>query len=118
MEATINAMQGKPMTIRDWNIEALTGYKPQTSFYRDFSIADRFGESAVRDTFKRAHEAWNNNHIYLTELTMALNWKIWEHYDTGSPLAEVYNELWQQEDNFCQENLQGEELNYYYTTTD
>ena len=27
------------MQLKDWNIEALTGYKPKTTFYTDFSIA-------------------------------------------------------------------------------
>ena len=31
------------MTIKTWNIEELTGYKPFTTFYEDFSIADAFG---------------------------------------------------------------------------
>lgn len=115
----INAMKGTPMTIKDWNIQAMTGYVPQTTIYSDFSIADRFGVAAVRDTFNRMHEEWKNNHIYLTELTMALNWKIWEHYETGNnELGLLYDELWKQEDLYCQENLTGEELEYYYTTTD
>lgn len=25
--------------IKTWNIEAMTGYKPRTTFYEDFSIA-------------------------------------------------------------------------------
>ena len=30
------------MTIKDWKIEELTGYKPISTFYTDFSIADNF----------------------------------------------------------------------------
>lgn len=30
-------------TVKTWNIEAMTGYKPRTTFYEDFSIADHFG---------------------------------------------------------------------------
>ena len=67
------------MRIKTWNIENITGYKPKTTFYEDFSIADRFGIPAVKDTFKRAFEGWKDNHIYLTELVMVLNWKICEH---------------------------------------
>ncbi len=104
--------------VKDWNIEQITGYKPKTTFYTDFSIADRFGEAGVRDTYKRAFGSWKNNHIFLTELTMALNWKIWEHYESGSPLANVYDELWRELDLYCQDNLTGEELDYYYITTD
>ena len=34
-------------TIKVWNIEAMTGYKPRTTFYEDFSIADAFGGTAI-----------------------------------------------------------------------
>lgn len=106
------------MTIKTWNIEAATGYKPITTFYEDFSIADMFGAAAVKDTFKRAFRGWRNNYKYLTELVMALNWKIWEHYETNEALAKVYNDLWEQADIWAQENLKGEELSYFYNTTD
>ena len=44
------------MKVSVWNIEAITGYKPITTFWMDFSIADNFGKSAVKDTFNRAFE--------------------------------------------------------------
>lgn len=31
-----------------WNVEEELGYKPITSFWQDFSIAERFGGKAVR----------------------------------------------------------------------
>jgi hypothetical protein len=68
------------MKIKTWNIEEMTGYKPRTTFYEDFSIADHFGGPAIRDTYSRAFNAWKNNIEYMTELVMVLNWKIWEHY--------------------------------------
>jgi hypothetical protein len=49
---------------------------------------------------------------------MALNWKIWEHYETNPKLAEVYSELWEKADIYAQETLKGEELTYFYKTTD
>lgn len=106
------------MRIKTWNIENITGYKPKTTFYEDFSIADRFGIPAVKDTFKRAFEGWKNNHIYLTELVMVLNWKIWEHCETNDALAEVYNDLWEQTRDYAVETLKDTELEYYLTTTD
>lgn len=106
------------MTIKTWNIEAMTGYKPITTFYEDFSIADRFGVNAIKDTYKRAFEEWKGDHKYLTELAMALNWKIWEHYDRNNQYAELYNDLWIKTDLWAQNNLEGEELAYYYRTTD
>jgi hypothetical protein len=106
------------LAVKDWNIEEMTGYKPKTTFYQDFSIADRFGAGAVRDTYERAFGEWKNNVEYVTELTMALNWKIFEHYGHNDELAELYDELWKKTDKWCVENLKGEDLSYFYRTTD
>ena len=59
------------MTFREFMRE--NGYELQTTFWEDFSIADRFGLSAIQDTFKRAFEEWKNNYKYLTELILVLN---------------------------------------------
>ena len=104
--------------MKTWNIEALTGYKPITTFYEDFSIADIFGIAAIKDTYKRAFNEWKDNYKYLTELVMALNWKIWEHYEKNDAYTELYNKLWQTADEWAVENLKGEALKYYYVTTD
>lgn len=40
-------------TCSHWPIEEQTGYKPQTTFWQDFSIADAFGADAISDTFNR-----------------------------------------------------------------
>lgn len=107
------------MKIKDWNIEAMTGYKPITTFYMDFSIADRFGIDAILDTYKRAMKDWKRDYRYLTELVMALNWKIWEHWDSGNEkVARFYNRLWEEAAEYAKKNLKGKELDYYYRTTD
>ena len=74
-----------------WNIEAVCGYKPITTFWNDFSVADAFGTSAVVDTFKRAFEEWKGNYKFLTELVMVLNHKIWQWFEKNSTLAAIYN---------------------------
>lgn len=94
------------------------GYETKTTFWEDFSIADVFGIDAVKDTYNRAFKGWKDNYEYLTELVMVLNWKIWQHYEKNEPLARVYNDLWQQADLYAVENLKGEELDYFYRTTD
>lgn len=101
-----------------WNIEELTGYKPITTFYEDFSIADRFGENAILDTYKRAFGEWKSDYKYLTELVMALNWKIWEWYEKNEKIARIYNDLWEKTADYAVENLEGDELKYYFRTTD
>ena len=105
--------------IIDWNIEEQTGYKPLTTSFSDFSIAEPFGVKAIKDTYKDLRKNFKGNYKYETELVMALNWKIWEHWDAGNePLARVYNDLWIEAADYAQENLKGEELSYYYRTTD
>lgn len=107
------------MNILNWNIEEMTGYKPKTTFYTDFSIADKFGIKGIKDTFKRAFDEWKDDTEYFTELSMALNWKIWEHYDNGKhEIARVYNDLWEETKEYVYNNWSEEQQSYYYRTTD
>ena len=96
----------------------VNGYEMKTTFWQDFSIADAFGVSAVKDTYNRAFNGWKENYIYLTELVIVLNWKIWQHYEKNEQLARVYNELWEQADEYACENLKGEEAEYFFRVTD
>lgn len=103
----------------DWNIEELTGYKPKTTFYSDFSIADRFGINAIKDTYNRAFKNWKDDIEYLTELVMVLNWKCWQHYEENNrKLSKVYSELFGELSDWCFDNLKGNELEYFIRTTD
>lgn len=104
--------------IKDWNIEKLTGYKPHTTFYTDFSIAEPFGISAITDTYNRAFAEWKSNVVYLTELAMVLNWKCWEHCETNSTLSKFYQSMWEKTDEYCMSNLKDADLSYYLKTTD
>ena len=99
-------------------MESQTGYSCFTTFFEDFSITDKFGVDAIKDTYARALKEWKSNYKYLTELVMMLNWKIWQYYGKNDGLAIVYNELWQKADTYACEHLKGEELSYYYSTTD
>lgn len=89
-----------------------------TTFPQDFTIADKFGIKAIKDTFNRAFKEWKSDYRYLTHLVMALNHKIWEHYETNKAYAELYNELWQKADAYACDNLKGDELAYFYRVTD
>ncbi len=94
------------------------GYEPITTFWMDFSIAERFGHDAIRNTYDRAMKEWHTNYKYLTELVLVLNHKIWQTYNTDEPTAKVYDELWRNAHEFACENLKDEELQYYYRTID
>ena len=106
------------MKIENWIIEELTGYKPISTFYTDFSIADKFGAGAIEDTFNRSFRMWQHNYQYVTELAMVLNWKIWRWHNVNDEYARLYDKLWRQVDEWCIENLKEEDLEYYYKTTD
>lgn len=106
------------MIVRDWNIKEITGYKPITTFYTDFSIAEKFGMKAVEDTFKRAFNEWKSDYKYLTELVMVLNWKAWEHCESNTDVARAYCAMWEKADRYAVNNLKGEELRYFYRVTD
>lgn len=96
----------------------INGYETMTTFWQDFTIAEKFGVAAIKDTYRRAFEEWKDDYKYLTELVMVLNWKIWQHYEDNEPITRVYNELWGEADSYAQENLHGAEAEYFYRTTD
>lgn len=106
------------MNIKNWNIEELTGYKPITTFYQDFSIADNFGVEAIKDTYNRVFKEWKDDYKYLTELVMVLNWKIWEHNKTNSQYANLYNNLWLKTDEYALDHLEDDEQSYFLRTID
>lgn len=108
------------MKLINWKQYALDmcGYEIITTFGEDFDIADAFGEAAIRDTFNRAFEGWKDNYKYLTELVLILNWKIWQYYQTDEAKAMLYDELHRIADSYACDNLKGDELSYFYQTTD
>lgn len=118
-----------------WGITEMTGYEPVTTYWQDFSIAERFGIPSIEDTYKQQFHSklqpngrdyltcFNYDHYCLTELVMVLNWKMWSFYDEKkmdfrSPLGNVYKKLYERAKSFAESRLKGDELNYYYRTTD
>lgn len=96
------------------------GYEMQTTFWSDFTIADAFGIDAIKDTYQRAFNEWKTNCKYITELSMVLNWKLFEWYnkDENCEQWKLYQKLYMQTDTWCMDNLKGEDLEYYIKTTD
>ena len=68
------------MTFKEFMQE--NGYDLITTFWGDFSIADKYGIAGVKDTYKRAFSEWKDDYKFFTELTLVLNHKIWQHYIT------------------------------------
>ena len=111
---------GGGIKLIDWKRYALDfcGYEIITTFGNDFDIAEAFGLDAIRDTYNRAFTEWKDNYKYLTELVLILNWKIGQHYGKNDAYARLYNELWEAADGYACDNLEGEEADYFYRTTD
>lgn len=93
--------------------------RPTTTFHQDFAIAEAFGESAIRDTFKRAFEGWKGNVAYFTEFVIVLNHRLWYWYEKGNlKLAVIYDELWKKASGYVYKHYKGDDLSYFLDVTD
>lgn len=94
------------------------GYEMKTTFWEDFTIADAFGVSAIEDTYKRAFNGWKHDYVYITELSLVLNWKMFQWYEKDDSKYQIYYNLYTKLDAWCMDNLRNSELIYYINTTD
>ena len=95
------------------------GYETFTTFWMDFSIADKFGVNAINDTYNRAFKEWKHDYKYLTELTLILNMKVWYWYNKGNDVMyKTYLDLWDKCYDYGCDNLKGTELSYYLNVLD
>ena len=104
-----------------WQLAEEIGYTPITTFWDDFSIAEKFGSQAIDDTAKRCFDEWKHDYKYLTELIMVLNHKSW-YYDSKNnrPISDLYSKLYYKYDSLAIEALKNNEegLHYYFRTLD
>jgi len=106
------------MTWSEWMQEEC-GYTTISTFWDDFTIAEKFGCNSIEETYSRAFNEWKDNYKMLTELVMVLNHKIWQFWEKDqTAIAECYNNLWEKADAYACNNLKGEALIYYYQITD
>ena len=75
----MNVFEYSAKAEQNWkrNLEDMGAFRPQYTFYGDFSIADWYGEKSVRDTYKNAIESWGDDYKALTEIALVLNHKSW-----------------------------------------
>ena len=102
-------------------IWAETGYKPMTTFYGDFGVADHFGKGAIMDTFNRGLLYAKTDYKAFTEFVMVLNIKCWEHYEKGhNKESALYSDLYYKACDLFFEKFESNEeaVHYYYVTTD
>lgn len=99
-----------------------------TTFMMDYAIADRFGLDAVRDTYKRAFDAWKDDVRYMADMVLVLNQRCWGWYAKAQDednerymeLSKLYAELYHRANDYCYERWEygTEEAEYYFRMTD
>jgi len=93
--------------------------RPSSTFYADFSVADVYGEKAIRETYHRAFNDWKDNVEMYAELVAALNHKIWAWFEQGvGKYSELYDRLWKKADAYGSEHFKGKDAAYYFQVLD
>ena len=97
------------------------GYEMKTTYWGDFTVAEKLdGISGVKDTFKRAFKCMKDDEVYITEMYMVANWKVWQHYENNMPLAKAYQDICDTIDKYVLDgdNWTKEQKAYFIKTTD
>lgn len=120
----------------EWTAAEELGYTPITSFWQDFSIADRFGTDAVLNTYCNATREWHHDVKYMAELALVLNHKGWAYYHASTnasnsgeaataikaqalkALSGLYFSMFRAVDDYCRDYFTGEDAEYYWQLTD
>ena len=112
----------------EWHMADEIGYEPKTTFWQDFSIAERFGSEAIIDTFTRAFAEWRNNVVYIAELALVLNHKGFFYYALSEKLAdiseelarvgELYFTLYRELHDWARDFFDGDDGQYYFDVVD
>lgn len=102
-------------------LEEQTRFKFQTNVWEEFTKVEK-GENNYEDIeelYRKYFREWHNDVKKVAELSMCMNWKIWEHHETGNKeIARLYNDLWLKVHNYANDAFVWEDLRYYFNTTD
>ena len=99
--------------------ESMCGYTQRTTFWDDFTIAEKFGVSAIKDTYKNAFTSWKTDVVFITELVLVLNWKMLymdEKHMTEKSV--MYYKCWVELSNWCERHLEAGAYEYFLNVTD
>lgn len=89
------------MTFKEFMKEV--GYNLLTTFWEDFSIADKYGIVGVKDTYRRAFNEWKDDYKFFREVYWSRNKdkKAWEKLMSECPSMtskEFWNNEWEEFD--------------------
>ena len=75
--------------------EEKTGFKFETNVWELFTAAEQKEDVDIEELYRKLFREWRNDVKLVAELSMCMNWKLWEHHEKGDEsLAELYNRLW------------------------
>lgn len=101
-------------------LAGFTDWRPTTLYWQRFSIAERFGEDEILEVYEQIFKESKDDYKLLTELTMILNHKSWQHCENidRSGFCELYKNLFSKTYNYAISTLHEKELTYFLDTTD
>lgn len=135
----MNVFQYANSVEQNWklNLEDMSGYKPQYTFYNDFAIAEfcevyMRDKNAVKKTYNRVIKSWGGSIKAITEIVLVLNHKSWafakkvdsKYLNVSDAWAnyykELYVELYEKAVNYVYKRYGKDEdaMQYYYDVTD
>jgi len=93
-------------------------HRVSSTFWDDFSIADHFGDAAIRDTYRRAFAGWKSDYRYLTELTVVLNHKCWMWHERNETRSKLYADLYHKTNDYGKRTLKGDKARFFFKVLD
>jgi len=107
------------MVYEQW-LSNFTDWRPVTTAWRDFSIAESISEQETKETYERLLKKMKKDYKLLTELVMILNHKSFQHSEIPghNRLCELYSNLFASTYDYACNTLKGDELDYFLTVTD
>ena len=103
--------------IPKWNITELSGYEPITTFWQDFSIADKLGINDIEETYECIKSEWKDDFKYWTELCLVSITRYGNGMREIIKKAVLYDKLWREADEMTSE-WSDEKQEYYFQVTD
>ena len=107
------------MVYEQW-LAKFTSWRPKTSAWQSFSIAEQISEREVNDTYKRLFNQMKDDYQLLTELVMVLNHKMFQHSEIPGHrrLCELYGNLFESADGYAMKTLKDDQLSYFLSIID
>lgn len=99
--------------------ESMCGYTQRTTFWDDFTIAERNGIPSIEKTYRNAFNSYKTDVVFITELVLVLNWKMLymdERHMTEKLV--MYYKCWVELSNWCERHLEAGAYEYFILVTD